>query len=466
MKAGERRRQPAFTEISSLDVASLLLGIIFCFRVEVLKSWPVSSLLEAGLLCVPWSILLLLPFIIAVQKPRILSTFRWPAWGTIGCFAAILVVYLLSFQNPSTALSQWDSRSGLRFGLTEGLLTTGLGLAAIYFGWARQMPTPRQVIFVMVPVLFLAQQIRASFVHPLDWWRSNMLPVIEMAWHTLGKGENPYDSTLMIKQLLYWPGMLLMHGPGVMAGWDPRIIPIAAGAGALAILGTMGRDKIPLMAVGMAGLYLGTYMYARDDVHVPVLWLVMGLSLWALRTGRDRTTGLLWGLAIGSREWFWLLTPFWVFAVLESVGRARTIKILVWTGITALIIMAPVLFVEPEIFLEGQTQRGDRLQNADYFRLMAMTLDFGFSWIFVVFNIRSWTWWIQLPLYGICLFLGLRKKRTPSGYLLWGALSIVVSQFFNTMAEPYHFLFPAYVLLGASALDVRSTAHVKSKLKA
>ena len=171
MVADGRRAQPGLTEVSSLDVASLLLGLIFCFRVEALRSRPVSSLLEAGLVCVPWSFLLLLPFILAVQKPRILFTVPWPPWATFGCFAAILSVYFLSFQNPSVALSSWDYRSGLRFAMAERFLAAGLGMAVIAFVWGRRIPSSRQILLLAIPILFLLQQIRGAAHHPLDWWR-------------------------------------------------------------------------------------------------------------------------------------------------------------------------------------------------------------------------------------------------------------------------------------------------------
>lgn len=448
--------------LSPRQAACAFTGIFFFLRIMVMKSAEVHTLPQAMALAIPWSVLLALSFLVLAvdsfrRKPQ--SDHPWTVALPV-CFIA--AVFLEPILRLETGIGFWSEKTGQRMMPSEAALMVIVGIAGVWIIGRSQARGLLRILPFVVAVLFLLQQAAASMIHALHWWRSDMLGMIALGVDSLKNGTNPYEGTIRGLPLLYHPGMVVLHAPGFLAGVDLRWMPGLLGALSLALLGRLGKIS-PGLVIGMAGVFLGPYMFARDDVHVPVLWFVLGLVLWSMKNGHDRFTGLCWGWAIASREWFWILTPFWLLVLWRTrTGIQRNLSLYFAAGMAA-VLLIPAYASNPLGLVRSFSFHGPALAARQTEALLVSTVDFGFAWIPVLLDQRYLIWVFQLVCFLAGLGLAWKRLQNLGDFAAWGAITLGAVQFWNPLVEPYHFLLPCYLLLASAALEEGTPEFMEKK---
>ena len=431
--------------------AAALLGLVFFLRGEFLQNsyfYTLPSVLFGPAL---WSLLLLLPLVLALRggpRPAELNPWLW---------ILVFIPPLTIWARPWPQHQAWTQAPGE---VLHGAAVWALGGAGFFLIILISLPRISAKVSWSagaVALLFLIQQTWAAALHAWNQSRSDMLYVVDLGAKTLLHGKNPYVMRYGDLPFTYYPGYLMGYLPGAALGWDPRILAILYGAAALALLGRLGKNFSPGSALGASGIFLGNYLFTRDDLSTPWTWLLAGLTL-ALQESSPWVAGASWGFCLASREWFWLLTPFWLAWLFQARSRAKAWAAIAAAGLTALVVGSPAILgsTGSTTVLETTTYRfpgGGTVFTAG--QILGMQRH-GLAWIFFYLGAGRWMLPACFLAWAVVLALYLRKTRTLADMAAWGALSVAVFQILCVPMEPYHFLFPAYLLLASAVLEEKA----------
>lgn len=411
---------------------------------------PVRDLMTAGSLAVPFTVAIIL-ILVALGLEWSWPRMAEPTNPWVVGWIAVLGLSLVAL--PEGPARDWANKTGGRFPPWDRFLVLLIGLSIIVGLWKRGRVWNRGWWPALLASLFLVQGVVGASLHPLDLGRSDMLGNIRQWTSQLLIGSNPYEVFAdQTSKILYLPGMHLLHLPGTLLGMEVRSVPTIAGAVALGILTGSRFKPSNWTLVGIAGIFLGPYLFYRDDLYVQVLWVVAGLAVWALAAGKDRAAGLLWGLGFASREWFWLMTPLWVVFLGRTMNRRRVWTVVGWAAGLVAVLWLPFFASDPGGIFRSWTIHGPRIEAANQETLLVHTVDFGLSWIPILLGSRAMSLRIAILAYGLVLYRAVGRVRELRDFCLWGALSVTAFQLFISVVEPYHFLLPAYFLVLGSSL--------------
>ena len=304
------------------------------------------------------------------------------------CVAALLIAPALQPKSPNSRLLQ--PLRGFATGRTPHILLLpffGLSLllllisARFYaaFGY-RLHPWPTAIVFLgslgalaatvwrsrtsSAATLFTAILASYSAVSllsiasfPLNLQRSDMLPLLLAAGHSLLSGANPYHLYTFPTEtvfLTYLPGTLLAYLPAALLHVDPRLLNLAYVL-ALAVLlfrAASPRYRFPFTA--LLGLWLlSPYLLYRHELYTEPHWLAVIASLLLLARRRLTWSALVFGLSISLSQFSWVLFPFFLLFLLERHGtRAALHACLLALGIAAAVTL-PFLLWSPTAFRFG-----------------------------------------------------------------------------------------------------------------
>lgn len=215
---------------------------------------------------------------------------------------------------------------------------------------------PRALLACILTVFGLLQ-ILSIRSFPLIEWRSDMLPLVVAADHSLLSAHDPYHPYHLLGEVIYLtylPGTLLAFLPAVASAIDPRWINVICLLG-LAIIAFQAaaisyrREVIAAMAV----LLFSPYLQVRHELYTAPQWLLMTSAAALLAYGRRRWAAAVFGLGVATSQFFWILVPLLLLFYWEEGGlRELTEGSLILAG-TALIILAPFYVFSPHAMIYG-----------------------------------------------------------------------------------------------------------------
>ena len=241
-------------------------------------------------------------------------------------FGAVIVLLVLA----ATA-GRWH---GARLGV---LLAVGLGLRVL--GLATWQPDPN---------------VR------------DMLPLVQAAGDALARGDSPYGLYAMqrgsVVPLTYLPGLWLLHDLPTWIGLPLRTTSLLADAAVVLALwwAASGRAGLVRWRARCLTLSLAAVWFLSPSVQWNAIyaephpyWGVLALLLAASVRGRFTLAAALLGLAIATRQFAWVVAPFWLWWAVREQGFGRALAQLLVTGAVALALLVPFVSIDPDAFWFG-----------------------------------------------------------------------------------------------------------------
>ena len=240
--------------------------------------------------------------------------------------------------------------------LAVGLPFAALALAGLFWTrWPRRWWHLRPTTFLLLAwaaatLAWLVPLLR----FPLHGDRSDMLPVIVAAGQSWLAGQNPYQWFTVGTHplpMVYLPSMWLPYVPLVALRLDVRLLtPLAQLAFLLvSYLGVRRRLSTGWWAY-LLWIALNPYLFIRHDVHVYLLWAVVGAALLCLLRGRWLLAALCWGLLLAFRQTLWVLFPFYLIWLLWKRGWRLALRDGALAVGVALLLIGPFLLADPAGF--------------------------------------------------------------------------------------------------------------------
>lgn len=399
------------------------------FSLLIAQSFAVGRSLPWGLL--PFDLGRLFWFFLTIGF--VLGIFlRKTAW--VGCFAGLtLKSWALRAWLALNLVYLWMSYSRFR---QMGYAFPWLPVAAVCLGtlFIERAPGAKgwrgRLIFAFaINLLILVGSIFHFPIHPL---RSDMLPVIANGLDFWAGGVSPYEVFELAgrsNRMGYLPGTLFFNLPAWALGLDLRwntffyrVIWMFLVVRRLDL--SKKPEKSSLVWVWLA---LAPYFNFRHDLYFEGFILgVVALVLY------PRLRFVLVPALVATRQWAWVLAPFWL--LIECFGPTRRIvwkrvlvSVLAWAAIMALFVA----------LLSGSTKFGDFWRVIFWFQKAVNSTQFSgdygltFAPLFYRFEVSSWLQKTQALVLGGCFLAAFKVRGDSARVLRLSALAWVLFTFLN-----------------------------------
>lgn len=180
---------------------------------------------------------------------------------------------------------------------------------------------------------------------PLNYLRSDMLPVILWADSNLIHHINPYATMLVgsrVYDFPYLPGMLLAYLP--FAALDLRFASIIALGCAAILCFRYARAEFRWHVSSLLGLFLlCPFLQYRHDLYLQPHWLTLVGAFLLMQRRRYLWGAFVLGLGMAIYQFSWIILPFVLLNALWRRGWMESLKVALAAGAGALLLAGPFL---------------------------------------------------------------------------------------------------------------------------
>jgi hypothetical protein len=182
---------------------------------------------------------------------------------------------------------------------------------------------------------------------PLNYLRSDMLPVIAWADRSLLQHTDPYVTLHVANRLYdfpYLPGMMVVFYPFALAGLDLRFGSMAYLLGAAGLVYSAARRDRRLEVAALVALFLlCPFLQYRHELYLQPHWFTLVLVFVLMQRRRFAWAALAFGVSMAIYQFSWILFPFFLLYGLRRRGWGEVGKLAVLGAVGALLLTGPFL---------------------------------------------------------------------------------------------------------------------------
>ena len=341
----------------------------------------------------------------------------------------------------------YEARHFAQFGYhvpAWGFVVLLIFVAASWLGFLRSRSANRLIGGVVGT--YAAGAVLAIFCFPLNYLRSDMLPVIVWADRRLAGHLNPYLTMHVgarIYDFPYLPGMLVAYLPVVALHLDPRWFnALCVLAGIYLLYETSKPAMRKLAATLIAVFVLSPFLQYRHDLYLEPHWLTLVAAIVLLQKRRYTGGAVVFGISMALYQLSWVLWPFLLLFGLRRGGWREVIR----SGTVSLAAM--MLVIGP--FVSSAMSRIANNTVGQWSRLPHALADpINLSYWVTYFVRPDRLQWVQLAalsaLFAFCLVRGC--CRTLEDTLRWMSAGLALFIGLNVLVDGYFYLTLLLLLL-------------------
>ena len=341
----------------------------------------------------------------------------------------------------------YEAQHFVRFGyrhaprVAAALALPVLGAAIFAFLHKR----PRSLLAVIVTA-YAAGVAFAMASFPLNYLRSDMLPVISWADSRLIHQLNPYGRMYVgtrVYDFPYLPGMLVSYLPAVAFHVDVRMVTMTCCLAVAGLLYGSVRPEQQTQAVVLIGVFLlSPFLQYRHDLYLQPHWLALTGSIVLLRYGKELWSALLFGVSMAIYQLSWVLFPFLVLYAYRQGSWRGALKAAGLGLAGMLLIVGPFLKSAAARIAGNTVGQWGHMPHA-----LADPINLSY---WVTFLVRpDQLKWIQLlvmsGIFGYCL--ARRRCETLVDMLRWMSVALTLFIMLNVLVDGYFYLTLLLLLL-------------------
>ncbi len=259
------------------------------------------------------------------------------------------ILLTLLFEGGFAALYFYECRHFAEFGYRVRLLPAIilLGLALLLLGLALRERV--SAVFVFGTAVFAsAGGLLLSIVSfPLNYLRSDMLPVIFWADGNLLRHTDPYTTLHVANRLYdfpYLPGMMLVFFPAAAAGVDLRFASMIALVGTAALVFWAALpERRPQVSALLALFLLCPFLQYRHELYLQPHWLTLVLVFVLMQRRHFGWAAVVFGVSMAIYQFSWILFPFFLLNAYRRRGWGEGAKLGLTGVLSALAVTGPFL---------------------------------------------------------------------------------------------------------------------------
>ena len=255
----------------------------------------------------------------------------------------------LMFEVVAAGLFLYECRHFAFLGYTwHPVAGLGFGVLILLWCWCVvRNPTATRVM-VFAVATYAGGLALAILSFPLNYLRSDMLPVILWANTNLLHGVSPYATMHVgarVYDFPYLPGMLVGYLPFVATGLDVRfgsmIYVCAASRGSIfwAADSTHRREVASLLTLFL----LCPFLQYRHELYLAPHWFAITLAFFLMQRRHFAWAAVALGASMAIYQFSWILFPFFALCAFRRRGWLEALKLTILAAAGALAIVGPFL---------------------------------------------------------------------------------------------------------------------------
>ena len=410
-----------------------------------------------GLVCDGWSgkpspllhQLLLLPFAVVFGALLYLALRSRPSGIAEPArrFQLEWIGILLSFEVFSIALIVAEARHFHQFDYRlTGVSLAGAGIV-MGAGWLLYVIQRRSsALFVAVVATQLAGFGLSVADFPLNYLRSDMLPVIGWADQRLLSHLNPYGTMrvgLRLYDFPYLPGMLVAYLPAAALHLDLRLMSLVYLLGIVGLIWWSARpDRGSEVAASLGVFLLCPFLQYRHDLYLQPHWFLLVLAVVLMQQGKFLWSAAVWGMSCAVYQLSWVIFPFVVLHAYRR-GRIREAAIVMFGGVAgALLLAGPFLRSAGSRISSNTVGQWSRLPHA-----LADPINVSY-WLTYLVRPDQLKWLQALVLVGLFGYCCAKERcASLADTLRWMVVGLAVFIPMNVLVDGYFYLTLLLMLL-------------------
>jgi len=259
------------------------------------------------------------------------------------------LVLALIFELEFAALYVYECKHFAAFGYQLRLVPAigVLGGALLLLALTLRARVTAAYVFVVTMCASAAGLLLSILSFPLNYLRSDMLPVIVWADRNLLLHIDPYTTLHVAERLYdfpYLPGMMLAFYPFALAGMDLRFGSMAylLGAGGL-IYWAARRERRMEVAAVLALFLLCPFLQYRHELYLEPHWFTLVLVFVLMQRRHFAWAALAFGVSMAIYQFSWILFPFFLLYGLRRRGWGEVAKLVLLGALGMLLLTGPFL---------------------------------------------------------------------------------------------------------------------------
>lgn len=230
-------------------------------------------------------------------------------------------------------------------------------VALVSYALPDRRPTETTRLALTLAAIVTAVALLSVRSFPLAVGRSDMLPLLAAANHTLLQHHDPYRLYTFPSEsvlLTYLPGTLLAYLPPSLLHFDLRLTSLVSFLLLIPVVLAATRPERRLRALALLATFLlGPYLLYRHELYSPPHWLALAAALLLANAGRLRLAALLFGVSVAMSQFSWIVLPFLLLFLFEVYGARAAAECLALSLLAAAVLVLPFLLAGPHAFLFG-----------------------------------------------------------------------------------------------------------------
>ena len=329
-------------------------------------------------------------------------------------------------------------------------IAAGLFFLAVLlaFGYLAFLPEAKAGwVFAVSLAAYIGGLLIAIFSFPLNYLRSDMMPVILWADTNLLHHIDPYTTMHVgsrVYDFPYLPGMIVAFLPFTVAHLDIRFGNIAYVAASAALIFRAARaDRRHEVAAVLAAFLLSPFLQYRHELYLSPHWLTLVAVFVLMQRRHFAWAAFVCGIGMGIYQFSWIVVPFVLLNGLRRSGWLEAAKLALLAIAGALLITGP--------FLASATHRianntvGQWGQLAGHASAAPMNLSYWVTYIIHPDKLLR----LQAALMVVIFLYCFAKKHcaTLEDTLRWVIVALTLFIMLNVLVDGYFYLMLLVPLL-------------------
>lgn len=281
---------------------------------------------------------------------------------------------------------------------------------------------------------------------PLNYLRSDMLPVVQWADLRLVQHLNPYATMHVGSRLYdfpYLPGVLLAYLPTIALGIDPRWLNLCSVSVVAGLLYWAAVPKGRLAAAALVALFvLSPFLQYRHDLYLAPHWLLLTAAMVLVQRRWFGCGAAVFGLSMAVYQLSWVIWPFLLLYALQRRGWWEALRSAGFSLLAMAAVVGPFLRSALQRIASNTVGQWSRLPHA-----LADPINLSYWMTYLVRPDQLK--WVQLSVltavFFYCLVMG--RCRTLEDTLRWMCVALAIFIALNVLVDGYFYLTLLLLLL-------------------
>ena len=318
--------------------------------------------------------------------------------------------------------------------LSFGMLLLALGVS---IGVAAKIPSRLWL------AIFLATSATGSILSivsfPLNYLRSDMLPVIFWADRALLGKQNPYQHFYVADRVYdfpYLPGMLLAFAPAQALHLDPRWAALVYLVAGMCLIYGATAVQFRHRAVLLIGLFmLCPYLQYRHELYTQGHFFSLILVFFLMQRRHFAWAAAAFGLSMVISQFSWVIFPFFLLNALRRGSWKEVFRMAAFASLTALVLLSPFLTSGTGTIARNAVGQWDSLAHPI---ARPINLSFWASYLIRPAKLK----WLQLTILSVVFCFCWLDKRCAdlADSLRWMITALTIFILLNVIVDGYFYL--------------------------